>query len=575
MIKRSAISHHSPLRQAGPRSATGNMLALICASILLMIPLAYFGLEYVRMTGANQEQRTAIEAAAMAAAKDIGRIVVDDPNEGFISISDYPPSGTDTKASDNYFCEVRSINTILATARIDMIIADQLNSNIMRAASIRDYQNAMQAKDRLMNELNSAILAGGKGTDIDGKAVAPYNDAVDAYNSNLIKMDGNKSSYVPGSLLLSLGWEKNLYTTTAYPQPISIAQITSTQRNDNDYASYVDVPFTFAGPPFGPAPKYHFVFYAIDSSIHLVDFRAFLSSSNTANLPYLIPSIVKAEADQQFIDKNPSTNTNVTRVVHSVACAEPASLGEHLPAAGALAIDFPTGTAPGLAHLIDIFQTPQIMKSPTDLLFTPPRGDSPPADFIEVMPSPLSSKHPPFANTLALGMYDWIRRCGTTINVKSLVDAFVLPFSYPGSATDPHAEYYQMDLSGNINHFAEATALKVTRPVTQDQIYARSGITLIGVTGGVKTLYDVYIKDYVNQPGRTLGGVHAGESMGDANAPMVNRIAGIGREIDELLAAGTFPTGPGNGAVRPTYQQKDAVAVDILVRGRAVTVPAN
>ena len=510
----------------------------------------------------------------MAAAKDIGRIVVDDPDEGFVSISDYPPSGTNTKASDNYFTEVRSINTILATARIDMIIADQLNSNIMRSASIRDYQNALKAKDRLMTILNAAIQPGGSGTDIDGKTVSPYDDAVQAYQSNLIQMTGGKSVLVPDSLKMSLGWEKELYTTTVFPQPISIAQIKNDERNDTCYAAYVNVPFNFKSPPYGPGPAYNFVFYAIDSNIRLVDYRGFLPSSENGNLPYLIPSIIKVEADQQFTDRNPSTDQLQTRTVHSIACAEPASLGERLPAAGALGVDFPTGNAPGLGHLLDIFQTPQIMKSPTDLLYTPPLGDSPPADFIEVVPTPLPSKHPPFANVLALGMYDWIRRCGTGVNVKSLIDAFVLPFAWSGLSTDPHAEYYQMDLQGNINHFAEATAKKVTRPVTQHQIYARSGITLIGVDlAGNKTLYDVFIKDYVNQPGRTMGGVHAGESMGDAMPPCINKLYGIGREIDELAFAGTFPTGPGNGAVRPTYQQEDAVAVDILVRGRSIIVP--
>jgi hypothetical protein len=108
------------------RSDRGNMIALLAAITLgLVLVLLIFALRFTRFLGSNQEQRTAIEAAALAAANDISRITIDDPNFGMIALSDFAPVGFDTVAVDKQPTPVRGINTVLATVRVDMIIADQ------------------------------------------------------------------------------------------------------------------------------------------------------------------------------------------------------------------------------------------------------------------------------------------------------------------------------------------------------------------------------------------------------------------------------------------------------------------
>ncbi|NJL73487.1 MAG: hypothetical protein HC888_19155 [Candidatus Competibacteraceae bacterium] len=78
------------------------------------------------MLGTNSEQRTAIEAAALAAARDLSMIAIDTPDYGFVSLSDSAPIGSTTAAADNFYTPVRSINGIIGTLRLDMIIADKL-----------------------------------------------------------------------------------------------------------------------------------------------------------------------------------------------------------------------------------------------------------------------------------------------------------------------------------------------------------------------------------------------------------------------------------------------------------------
>jgi hypothetical protein len=562
------------------RHSRGNVLILVIAVMcFIVLPVAFFTQQFVRTTGSQQEQRTAIEAASMAVAKDLQRIVIDDPNFGLISLSDCPPVGKDTKAQDNWFCNVRGINTVLGTIRLDMIISDQLNSTIMRLACDRDYTNAMAAKNRLVTLLQASIKPGGGGQDIDGNPVNPYDDAVAAYESNLIRMEGGKSTLVANSLKITLGWEDELYTNTVVPYPASIASLTVAQRNQNCYKSFVDCPYTFKGTPY---TKRDFVFAAIDTDVRLVDWRTF--QTGNGSMPYVIPSIVKCEADQQYTTVQPASGKE-THTIHCVACAEPASLGDHLPAPGALAIDFPMGTVTGINSLMDIFCSNQVMKSPTDLLLTPPNGDSPPGGLVQISPPPLNTVvappnnvlHPPFGYVLALAVYDWFRQAGTNVNVASLINAFTLPFVPGIPANLPQIQQYQFDLSGNIQQSVQPYGKGITRPVSDKQLYSRSGLVYLGpptLPPANRSIYDVYVKDFVYQPGRINGGKHAGEVPGDPIPPFNNGPPDpYGREIDELTNAGTFPSGPPGGAVRPTYQQKTGISVDILFRVRTVQMP--
>lgn len=95
----------------GIRRERGSMLALSIALLLgFVLLLAFFGLRFTRMLGSHQEQKTAIEAAALAAANSISRIVVLDPVLGYVGLSDGAPRGKRTAAQDGFGLQVRGIN---------------------------------------------------------------------------------------------------------------------------------------------------------------------------------------------------------------------------------------------------------------------------------------------------------------------------------------------------------------------------------------------------------------------------------------------------------------------------------
>lgn len=538
----------------------GNMLlATVAILAFVVMPIAYFSLEFIRMLGAHQQQRTAIEAAAMAAARDLSKIVIEDPYYGFISLSDQAPVGTATKAGDNFLLPVQSINTLLATTRLDMIIADKFDSIIMKKCADLDYQRTMSAKNLLVQTLTKAIQPGGTARDMDGNIISPVLDAEKEYQTNLIRMTGGSSQLIPNSLKLSLGCETGLYTVTQVPQPLNIASVPDDSRNETCYKAFVNVPYK----------QKDFVFAGVDSEVRLLDYKLF--QPTIGGLPYVIPSIVKCEAEQKFNTRDQYGNLQV-RVVHSVACAQPSSMGDHRPSPGALTIDFATGSIPNFTRMEEIFSSPQIMKSPTDWLYTPPDEDSPPSRLVEIVPPSFSDPHPPFGVILTLGVYDWIRRQGSNLNVASLFAAFKTPFPVVlGSARE---EQFQADAQGMVQHLSIPLPAKLIKAISHHQLYSRSGITLLP-GGNPSLLIDMYMKDNVYQPGRIQGGIHAGEPLGVSNI-ILPPPAGIGRYIDENNKTYDYPNGPNGGLTRPEYLSTgDAVNLLFNPRGKTYFIPVK
>jgi hypothetical protein len=529
------------------RKTRGNMLCIVTsvfAGILLVV--TFFSLKFTRVLGSYWEQRTKIEAASLAVAKDLGRIVIEDPYYGFVSLSDYPPTGKATMAVDNYYLPVQSINTILATVRLDMIIADQLNNPLMMQYAERDYQYAIAAKDRLMDELQRVTQPGASGKDLDGNTVTPYEDAVAAYESNSIRLTGEPTVLVPNSLKLTLGYEDGLSTNVHVPQPSDFAYVTDVQQKNGFYRGYVNAPYG----------EKNFVFAPLDNNISLVDVKKFRTQLN--GLPYAFPTVILCQADQRFTEKD-----SKTRIVHAAAAARPACLIDKRPCPGALAISFPNGAIPEFGRLVDVFANYQVLKSPTDEIQSPMAGDYPPAPVSDVSLPLISSGHPSFGKVLGVALYDWIRRCGPNLDISALFGAFNQPFDSRVPQATPHTVLLQANRNGTIDCTSMPLLPDTSTPISHKQYRAVAGLAVYSTN---KKYYDIFVKDYVFQPGRMQGGIHAGEPLGvdpDKTPPE----KGPKKAIDEATYISEFPQGPAGGAVRPTYQQT-GLAVEIRFRAR-------
>ena len=545
MISREGTSGGVSMRR---RSERGNMLALVAITALLLVSLLLFGLSFLSVSRGNLEQRSAAEAAALVAAQDIGKIVVNTPECGYVGLCSLPPTGTATKAQDNYFCEVQSINELMATARLNLIIANELGDDFLKQLALQDRQNAIEAKKALVTAIENALKPGGSATDAEGKEVKPYDDAEAYY----LKNNAKKSDYVPGSLKLSLGnLEGGIGTQTGIPNPKSKASVNPDQVIGGCYRSETDVPYLGQG----------FVFASTGKQVSLADASKFRTS--IIGLPFQVPSVVKVEADQTFHDQDKVFTQ------HFNACA---TTGNDVlrPACGALTISFPDGPVPEITSPESLYKWKGMTDAKCDVL-TSEDGDFPvdPAAKIGATPlwptPPWPSPPPPASDVSKLGLHDWLRGGGSRVNIDSALKMQTGLFQAPAKpevlwqAQDPFTKgivklglipqgvmhIYTFNPDGGILYRSKAIKPYPYTVLSHNQMYSElsdgekidSGVAKWKLENikihlpkdpgkgkpvvfedktvdieGTQT-FDFYFRDMVRQPGVNLGGKHYGESL--------------------------------------------------------------
>lgn len=503
-----------PRRLKAPRRPNGNMIALIGAIAAgLLVAILLFSLSYTRLLGGSSEQKTAIEAAALAAAKDLGRIVIKDDHFGWVSLSDYAPTGPLTIAPDGYYQPVSSLNTILATIRLDMIMEKHVAAAVSNPASMQmwkdlaqaDYDAASATRAKLVSVMQASMLPGGspEAKDIQGNLVNPYQSAENAYKENSIRQTGG-SAYVNGSLKLTLGClQGGSETTVKAVTPETKAELGGNQLQNGKYLSYTN--YSYNGKDF--------VFTAAGSQIKLIDSKNF---KQTLGLPAEIPSIVMAEADQKFFDNGNSAKP--ARIVHTLACAQPACVQDPKPAPGMMVLDFPDGKVPtSIARLSDLLNQPELngtKASPNPADFSSPKGGDyagPGSTGSMNANDPWSPQQP--ANGNAAAMHDWVRRGGHRVNIDSVVAAL----TGGGTFTGGNMYRWMIDQSGNVVTNTKVTSKEPYIAVAENQVYMECTDALDEIdakaASGKAAPWAFYMKDECRKWGQVAGGQHAGQPL--------------------------------------------------------------
>jgi len=182
------------MKKQNLRPQHGSMLVLMIAfTATIVLALLFFALGFVRLTGTQSEQKTAIEAAALAAAREMSNIVVINPDFGYVGLSDSAPVGTDTSSADNYYNQVHGINTLMGTTLLDYIIGKAIDNDELRDLADVDFQKAKLAADQLQTELNRCRASGETALDKDGNVLNPYLAAENAYRANQVRQAGKST----------------------------------------------------------------------------------------------------------------------------------------------------------------------------------------------------------------------------------------------------------------------------------------------------------------------------------------------------------------------------------------------
>lgn len=347
------------------RRPGGNTLALTVAVLgIVGISIAVFILYYIQTFGAHKQTQTAIDAAALQAAKDIGEIYID-TNEGSyfgpVGVSDNLPPGDDLNKRP-----IVGINTLMATIRLDALIAEQLGSSTMLVLAREDYEKARATSFKLQQKILRAC-AGEVIKDRKGNAINIQANATTVYDANEVRLAKGKRF---GAISLRPGILKSGQTLSSsgmpVPQPEGLAHLTGSQKYNNNGTTYY-----MAGDPINDhfandgGNDWSFEFVPLSSqSTTLIDPNLWgdISSSD-----YLIPTLIKAEVDQEISPMASNFSEEEKKKMkpqrlHSSATALCASYGKLPPTDGSLKVSFPQ-TMPPTGYNIDFTSVHSIMTS--------------------------------------------------------------------------------------------------------------------------------------------------------------------------------------------------------------------
>lgn len=502
-----------------PPSALKSQIRNIAFIFVIVVALGAIGFAAYKMIGKSAPAYSAIEQAAVAAADSLSTIVVDSPEFGFVALSDLSAEGVATQAKDGYSLPVRGINSLIGTARLDMIIADKLTEPLMVDFAKQDLKNALSAKDLLIEALTKSIEKDGAATDRNGKPVKPYAAAEAAYQK------ANTGTYEAGSLRLTLGsLQGGGATAVAVPNPASADSLTDKMVVDGTYRSYTNIPYKGVD----------FVFGGIGRSVTVVEAQKWKDAIES--LPYQIPTVIKAE------------------VGTAIACAQPASRDEYPPTPGALTISFPDGAVPEIRRPADLCENQKLNSTLTGAmdLLTASGGDYPTdgGTSMKAMNWPLTGKAStePVGNVWRLALYDWLRRAGPRANVDSVVGMQKVSLDAPKPPTKPWItpvdssgtmqkvgsvasgiiHIFEFNRDGAVTYRSKLLTPYPLSVVGENQLYGEGYGALMDSKVGVQRVklsispekdvtfraaWDVYIRDQVRNLGISHGGKHAGEPI--------------------------------------------------------------
>lgn len=438
------------------RNELGNTLGMIvCVIAAIIIPLLILltlvpGLIY------GGRAKNVVEAAGLLAANDLSRIVIDDPDFGYVSLSNYAPLGEGTRARDGQPLPVTGINTLIATLRQNAIIADELRNESMQALVDEDMDKLEGTTSHLSDALAEALsdrTRGGKSVDIHGRPVKPL-EAVEAFLKKNLPPNVELQS-----VELTLGWlDGGSESTITVPQPAKqFAHVSPADEQAGKYRAFTSYPvgareFSFAG---------------LDSRAHLVSSDSFREDDGKH-----ICSIVKIECTLKLRDKGAQSGQSGAPFV-CVACCQPYSQPD-AAIRGAMTVRFSGRPVPGLLSWRD-FLTRRYFRDQRITRYDVIGGDYP-FEKNARLETANSDDRDSSAREFAEHLYYWLRNGRSRVRVDAVLAMIEEPFHYTAN------EVYTYE-------FADDGAIK--RSVTDGSRFARS----VTADGQVAIMADTSIEN--------------------------------------------------------------------------------
>ncbi len=423
----------------------GNTTILVIA----LITVAAFIVAFVvwntnQLQGLHKEAQNAIDAASLAAAKEMTSIVVDGPM-GRMALAEDPEG--DSK------WPVYGINTVMATLRVDAIVARELNNKTLAYLVQNDLTQTNQALSVLTQRIKSSATGGSSAYDRNGKQVNIRQKAYDAYIAGNKVLAGTTDA--PENFTITLGTisaaSGQAKTNTPVPNPESLDTVSFNATNSYSkgsqkyYLGNVDIPV--AGMPVSAGGSSTVRFAPVGNEPSLLEQGLFSQLSSND-----VPVAVQVSCDQPvkaFAD--PKAETSKT-AVHTTSYAQAGNRAV-LQQPGVLEMAFPAGIPTNPVSVsggaVDFSSVKSIMNSSTSdvlngQLQSTKSGWTDSGKWYQVKGGPnpgggtleqaafkgikgLDQGDPSLA--LNCCVYDWLRSCTNLPNIQKVVDALSAKFS--------------------------------------------------------------------------------------------------------------------------------------------------
>ncbi|MBP7861609.1 hypothetical protein KA183_07995 [bacterium] len=426
------------------RSKQGSMVLPIAIFLGVILLAGLIFVVFMQMTSHQKQAQTAVDAAALAVAKELGKVTISDPGLGRVGVvDDYSNLGLAGRP-------VYGINTVMARCRLDLIIARRLNNTTMEFL-VKDDTKLLGSATRRFNNLLCSANGSGiiKYEDAAGvsKTVNLAQIAAEAYNSSGLR-PASVEPVTANDITIEVGRTNSAgVTNIPVPSPLSRAEVNlltnaaKVKQNMNEqtfYRSNIPVPVT------GSDAK--FVFSQVGETVALIDRASFTPASFESVVtgpaivfPTTVRITVKEKVRAIAAGDGKSLESKPTEIKKEIACAC-AGNRRITPTAGIFRLEFPQGV-PAQDNGVK-FDTILSLMNSSMLPADAGAGTTPPPSGWKGNGHYFTAKNGPFPGAgsiarsdvggrkadnpsvaLAFFVYDWLRNESLRPNVEAVYNA--------------------------------------------------------------------------------------------------------------------------------------------------------